>query len=140
MRLQVLIGALAGVGLIWTGLSAQQETRTTPGFGSGIVKVVGTVDIGNVPEVLAGQRGEWRVAVANTAAVRVANTPTVLVGNPEFVKTGAQYLIVWVTGEREQVTVTATATGGWIEVDQPGSLRRWINLSSARSIEEVARK
>jgi hypothetical protein len=140
MRIQVLIGALAGAGLIWTGLSAQQETRSTPGFGSGIVKVVGTVDIGNVPEVLAGQRGEWRVAIANTAAVRVANTPTVLVANPEFVKTGTQYLVVWVTGERDQVMVTQAGSGGWIEVDQPGSLKRWINLSSARSVEEVARR
>ena len=134
------IGALTGAGFLWVSMAAQQETRPTPGFGSGIVKVVGTVDIGNVPEVVAAQRGEWRVAVANTAAVRVANTPTVLVANPEFVKTGTQYLVVWVTGERDQVMVVQTGTGGWIEVDQPGSLKRWINLSSARSVEEVARR
>lgn len=47
MRIQVLIGSLAGAGVLWAGVPVQQETRTTPGFGSGLTKVVGTVDIGN---------------------------------------------------------------------------------------------
>lgn len=138
MRAQVIIGALAGAGLLWTGVTAPQETRPTPGFGSGTVKVVGTVDVANEPVVHAAQRGEWRVQVANTAAVRVANTPTVHVAGPEFIRPNARYRIVWVTGEREDVHVTSTGSSGWVAVNQSGDMRRWINLSSARSIEQLA--
>lgn len=129
MRIQVLIGSLAGAGVLWAGVPVQQETRTTPGFGSGLTKVVGTVDIGNTPDVQAAQRGEWRVAVSNS--------PTVVVATADFVRKDARYSIIWGTGEREQVTVAEAAPGGWVEVSRPGSLKRWINLASARSIEQV---
>lgn len=139
MRGQVLMGALASAGLLWAGVSAQQETRKTPGFGSGIVKVIGTVDIGNEPIVRAVQSGQWRVQVANTAAVRVANTPTVRLASPEFITSNGRYMIVWVTGEREEVRVTEIGTDGWVTVSQPGGGRRWLNLASARSVEQLAR-
>jgi hypothetical protein len=137
MRGQVLMGALAGAGLLWAGVSAQQETRKTPGFGSGIVNVIGTVDVGNEPSVRAVQSGEWRVQVANTAAVRVANTPTVRLATPEFVRADQRYMIVWVTGEREEVRVTEIGTDGWVTVSHAGGGRRWLNVASARSVEQV---
>ena len=138
MRAQITIGALIGAALLWAGVSAQQETRATPGFGSGLTKVVGTVDIGNAPEVQAAQRGEWRVAVANSPAVSVSNRPTVVVASADFLRKDARYAIIWPTGEREQVIISEVGSAGWVEVDQPGSLKRWINLSVARSVEQAS--
>jgi hypothetical protein len=135
MRRRVAIQAAAvaiGVGV----LAFAQETQPVPGFGSGILKVSGTVDIGNTPLVLAHQAGEWKVVVANAPDVRVASLPAVSVASPDFVLKGSRYEITWSTGERQQVSVVQTATGGWIRVEA-GSKQRWINLSSARAIDEV---
>jgi hypothetical protein len=76
------------------------------------------------------------VVVANAPDVRVASLPAVSVASPDFVLKGSRYEITWSTGERQQVSVVQTATGGWIRVEA-GSKQRWINLSSARAIDEV---
>src|SRR5512145_1299475 len=92
MRRRVAIGAAAlaiGVG----ALAFAQDTQPIPGFGSGILKVSGTVDIGNTPLVLAHQAGEWKVVVANAPDVRVASLPAVSVAPPEFVRKGSRYEI-----------------------------------------------
>jgi hypothetical protein len=120
--------AIAAAALLWAAVSAQQEMLPKPGPGSGITNVAGSVSITNTPSVMAAQQGDWRVAVSNTPSVRVTEVPS-----PGFLRTGATYEIVWVDGSRETVTVSSIATNGWIEVERS---RRWINLSSARSIAE----
>jgi hypothetical protein len=123
-----LVVSLAAAGLLWVAVSAQQEMLPKPGPGSGVTNVSGSVSIANIPNVRAAQEGDWRVAVSNTPSVRVTEVPS-----PGFLRTGATYEIVWVDGSRETVTVSSIATNGWIEVERS---RRWINLSSARSIAE----
>lgn len=137
MRVEILMGTLAAAALLWAGVAAQQETRATPGFGSGIVKVAGSVEVANEPVVHAAQRGEWRVAIANTPAVTVANRPTVVAANPDFVRRDARYVVTWPTGESESVTVTEVGSGGWVEVGTPGTGRRRVNLAAARAIEHA---
>jgi hypothetical protein len=135
MRMRAAIGAAAlalGVGVI----ALAQETKPVPGFGTGIVKVEGTVEIGNMPLVLAHQAGEWKVIVTNPLDVRVANAPTVSVASPDFVQKGGRYEITWSTGDRQQISVVELAPGGWLKVDA-GARPRWVNLSSARSVDEV---
>jgi hypothetical protein len=135
MRMPAAIGAAAliiGVGVI----ALAQETQQLPGFGTGIVKVAGTVDIGNTPLVIAHQAGEWKMVVTNPVDVRVANTPTVSVASPDFVRKGSRYEITWSTGDRQQISVVELGPGAWMKVDA-GAKQRWVNLSSARAIDEV---
>jgi hypothetical protein len=136
MRTRFMIAALAAALLVWAGVSAQQGTRPTPGPGTGIVTVTGSVDIGNTLDVRAAQRGDWRVAVANTPDVRVANTPSVVVAPPGFVKKGL-YEITWPSGDRETVTIVEVGPGGWVQVTKASrdGRRRWVNLSAARDVE-----
>lgn len=135
MRMPAAIGAAAliiGVGVI----ALAQETQQFPGFGTGIVKVAGTVDIGNMPLVLAHQAGEWKMTVTNPVDVRVANSPSVSLASPDFVRKGSRYEVTWSTGDRQQISVTELGPGGWVKVDA-ASKQRWVNLSSARTIEEL---
>lgn len=127
--------ALAAAGLLWVAVSAQQEMSPRPGPGSGIMNVTGSVSVTNTPAVTVAnspavqQQGDWRVAINNTPSVRVTEVPS-----PGFLRTGSRYEITWVDGTSETVTVSSIATNGWIEVERS---RRWINLTSARSISEV---
>ena len=122
---------IAGVAvalLFWAVLSAKQETRTTPGFGTGVVTVRGTVGIENTPDVRAMQGGEWRVAIANVPAVAVSGTA--------FARRGGRYEVIWTNGERETIVVVEVGQSGWVQVDERGR-RRWVNLAVARSVAEL---
>lgn len=128
MRTFVVV-ALAAVGLVWAGASAQQETRPAPGFGSGEMTVRGTVDVANVPDVNAAQRGEWHV--------EIGNTPTVVVAPPDFATKGSRYAITWPDGQQETVTIADSGRGEWVQVQgSGGGGRRWVNLAAARAVEE----
>lgn len=132
MRTRVGLGAVilaAGLG----GFLYAQETRPVPGFGTGVVKIEGTVDIGNAPVVLAHQSGEWKVALISPADVRVVNAPSVTVAAPSFLTKDGRYDVVWSTGDRQTVRVAEIAAGGWIRVESPDG-EQWINLASARSV------
>ena len=135
MRIRVALGA-AALATILGVLVYAQETQKVPGFGTGIIKVEGTVDIGNMPLVLAHQSGEWKMTVANAPDVRVVGMPNVSVAAPAFLKKDGRYEVTWSTGDRQLIRVVEIAPGGWIKVDA-GARERWINLASARSVDEV---
>ena len=84
------------------------QVQSTPGFGSGVVQVQGTVDIGRLPLVDVGQRGDWKVSLATVADTRVVNTPSVTIALPPFVAEGGRYVVTWANGEREGL-----ASGRW---------------------------
>jgi hypothetical protein len=125
------VATIGAAALLWVAVSAQQEMSPRPGPGSGMMNVSVTntpsVTVANSPAVQ--QQGEWRVAINNTPSVRVTEVPS-----PGFLRTGSRYEITWVDGTSETVTVSSIATNGWIEVERS---RRWINLTSARSIAEA---
>lgn len=136
---QVIVLAALSIGasfLVGLGDATGQQTQRMPGPGSGIVPVSGTVEIGNTPSVKATQLGDWRVSIGNQADVRVTNTPVVNIAIPDMVKKGTRYSITWATGEQETVAVTQVGSSGWVRVERDGRVR-WINLSSARAIEEA---
>jgi hypothetical protein len=129
MRHAALVIALAAAGLVWTGVRAQQEVRSTPGLGSGTMTVRGTVDVGNMPDVSVAQRGAWRVGVTDL--------PPVSLSGPSFVRKGGRYRIAWTGAEAETVTVLDPGQAGWVRVETSGARPRWINLSAAREIQET---
>ena len=126
MRMSVVAGVV--IALLGIGLAAQQDVRPVPGPGTGIVKVTGTVDVGALPPVEALQRGDWKVAVTNTAHVHVMPA--------EFLKVGAVYAITWSDGVKEGLTVEQILPGGWVRTAVADGRRRWVNLTSARSVQE----
>ena len=137
MQKSTMVLAVSAAALLWVAVSAQQQDMLPkPGPGSGITNVTGSVSIANTPNVTvantpnvrAAQDGDWRVAIQNTPSVRVTEVPS-----PGFLRTGSRYEVTWVDGTTETVTISSIATNGWIEVERS---RRWINLSSARSIRE----
>jgi hypothetical protein len=128
--------------LIWVGVSAQQQPpqpqgQKFPGVTNAPITVAGTIDVGNVPAVLANQQGEWRVAVANSPDVRIANTPTVTLSALPFVRLGGRYEITWTTSERETLTILQLGSGGWAKADSGKGRPRWVNLAVARSVDEL---
>lgn len=129
MRALIASVAVAGAALLGV-VAAGQQTQPLPGPGTGIVPVTvkGSVDIGTVPVVPVSQQGDWNV--------RVANTPTVIAATPEFVRTGLSYAITWANGDQERIAVVGVGTAGWIRADRDGR-SRWINLASARAVEEA---
>jgi len=131
MRTSLVVVALAAAGLFWASAAAQQETRPTPGPGSGTMNVRGTVDIGNVPSVAAAQQGNWRVAVSSA--------PPVAVAGPEFLKKGSRYVIAWPGADPRAVTVVLVGQNGWVQVEFPdgGGRQRWVNLATAQSVEDA---
>lgn len=137
MRMRVALGsaALALTTVLGVYLYGQ-ETQKVPSFGTGIVTVAGTVDIGNTPLVLAHQAGEWKVVLAAPPDVRVVNVPNVSVPPPAFLRSGARYEITWTTGDRQVVRVLEAAPGGWVKVEA-AERERWINIASARSVDTV---
>ena|SRR5918999_1759173 len=128
MQKSTIALAITAAAFAWVYVSAQQEMSPRPGPGSGITNVTGSVNIANAPNVRAAQDGEWRVAIGNTPTVRVTELPPLT-----FLRTGGRYEVTWADGTIDTVTVVSLASNGWIEVDRS---RRWINLSSARSIAE----
>jgi hypothetical protein len=129
MRSRLLLSTIGAAALVWAGLSAQQEMLPRPGPGSGVTNVTGSVSISNTPVVRASQEGEWRVAIGNTAPVRVTELPS-----PSFLRPGTPYQVTWADGSTENVTMSAAPANGWIPVDGG---RRWINLSAARSVADA---
>lgn len=118
--------------LLWSAVSPGQDVRPTPGPGTGIVTVKGTVDIGVMPDVRALQEGEWKVALVNTPNVRVVATAPL-----DFVKQGRRYRVTWLAGESEDIVVAQLGSGGWTRVESSTRRSRWINLDEARGVEEL---
>lgn len=131
MRIRLMVLTLAGGVLLCAAALAQQEVRPTPGLGSGMMTIRGTVDVETMPPVAAEQRGEW--------LVHVTNMPAVSAPGSEFVRNGARYRLFWAGGDTETIRVTSAGESGWVQVENPGGGkgRRWINLAAARAIEEV---
>lgn len=125
MRNVLVVASLALAVVVWNGVSAQQEMLPRPGPGSGLTKVVGSVTIDALPDVHANQRGPWRVGVTDLPDVRVAA--------PWFLRDGSRYEITWTNGDQESVTIAATGSDGWIQVERT----RWVNLGSARSVKAL---
>jgi hypothetical protein len=132
MRTKFAACVLIAVAALALSRSSHGQVQGVPGPGSGIVSVVGKVDIGNVPQVEAAQRGDWSVSLAHVPDVRVSNAPNA----PAFVKAGSRYEITWATNEREVVRLAQVASSGWARVESTGR-PRWVNLSLARSVEEL---
>jgi hypothetical protein len=137
MQTKLIIGAVAGAAALIAGVSAQ-EARSTPGLGTGIVNVRGTVEVANTLDVRASQSGEWRVALANVPDVRVTSTPVVEFAGTGFVMRGRRYDVTWIGGERETIGIEDVGQNGWVRVaaSREGR-RRWVNLTNARAVEEM---
>jgi hypothetical protein len=136
MRTKLAACVLIAVAALALSRSSHGQVQGVPGPGSGIVSVVGKVDIGNVPQVEAAQRGNWSVSLAHVPDVRVTNAPNVSIAAPTFVKAGSRYEIIWAPNEREVVRLAQVASSGWARVESTGR-PRWVNLSLARSVEEL---
>lgn len=135
MRMRIAAAVLLAAGGLWWAQSASGQAQSTPGFGSGVVQVRGTVDVGRLPPVDVGQRGDWRVSLATVADTRVVNIPTVALALPPFVAEGGRYLVTWPSGESQSIVVGQVA-GGWVRLAVDGPAR-WVNISTARAIEQA---
>jgi hypothetical protein len=134
MGTKFVMGAMIVVVALALVRSSNGQVQSVPGPGTGVVYVSGKVDVDNV--VRAAQAGDWKMTVANVADVRVTNTPVVTLSALPFVKEGSRYEIVWGQSDRESIRVMNAGTDGWVRVESTGR-RRWVNLSTARAIEEV---
>lgn len=135
-RAEMAVAGLAAVAVtvLWVGASAQQqEVQPRPGPGSGLMNV----NVLNRPAVLAEQIGEWQVSISRMPDVRIANPATVVVQLPVFARMGSKYLVTWPGGETERISISALGDDGWVQVENPGRGKRWLNLRNARSLEEV---
>ena len=135
MRMRISAAVLLAAGGLWWAQAASGQVQSTPGFGSGVVQVLGTVDIGKLPPVDVGQRGDWKVSLATVADTRVVNIPTVAIALPPLVTEGGRYVVTWANGEREGIVVRQVA-GAWVRAAVEGPAR-WVNLSSARAVEQA---
>jgi hypothetical protein len=136
MRRKIVTGVLIAVVALYWVRSTDGQVQSVPGPGSGIVTVQGEVDIRSLPVIDVGQRGDWKVSLANVADVRVVNTPTVAAAPLTFVKVGGRYEVTWPGGDRETVGVAQIGSGGWVRAAVNGR-QRWLNLSVAKAIEET---
>ena len=136
MRTNVVAGVLIAVAALYWARSTNGQVQSVPGPGSGIVTVQGEVDVRRLPPIDAGQRGDWKVSLANVAEVRVVNTPAVTVAPPPFLKVGRQYLVTWPAGETETIVIAEVGSGGWSRAAS-GKRPRWLNLATAKAIEEI---
>ncbi|HEY7499229.1 MAG TPA: hypothetical protein VH740_11980 [Vicinamibacterales bacterium] len=133
MNLTTGSAAVLAVAALVSMNASNAQVQPTPGPGSGVVNVVGKVEIANIPDVAAIQRGEWKVAVANTPDVRVTALPPL-----SFVRTGGRYEVTWPGGEKDTVRVVHAGSGGWVGVESAATSRtRWVNLGNARAVEEL---
>ena len=124
------------VGLAW-GLQARgasSQVQQVPGPGSGVVSVVGRVEVAD-GLIQARQSGDWKVLVANTPDVRVVNTPTVVPAPLPFLKAGVRLQVTWADGSTATIRVVQPGGGGWCLTE--GQRPAWVNLNLARSVEEV---
>ena len=118
---------------MWSGVAAQQEVLSRPGPGTGL----SNVNVVNRPAVAAEQGGEWQVAISRMPDVRISNTATVSIQLPRFASKGT-FLVTWQSGESEKVTVIDIGEDGWVQAaNTVRSGARWLNLRSARAIEEM---
>ena len=131
MRRQI-VGVILLAAAAVAAVSARQG-QSVPGLGTGVVTVKGVVGIANTVPVT--QSGAWKVGVDGTADVRVSNEPIVWIAPPSFIKARGRYAITWGGGEREDVTVSAVAGAGWVEVTTNNGSSRWVNLTLARAID-----
>ena len=136
MRTKVATIVLVAVAGLHYAQSTAGQVQSVPGPGTGIVTVQGEVDVRRLPPIEVGQRGDWRVSLANAADVRVVNTPAVAIAPPPFLRAGGRYEVSWPGGERETFTVAQSGTSGWVRAAGQGR-PRWLNLSTARTIEEL---
>jgi hypothetical protein len=136
MRTKIATGVvIAAIALYWAR-STHGQVQPVPGPGSGIVTVQGEVDIRRLPGLDVGQRGDWKVSLANVADVRVVNAPTVVPALLTFLKIGGRYEITWPAGERDTIAVAQLGSGAWVRA-AVGGRQRWLNLSLAKAIEEA---
>jgi hypothetical protein len=136
MRTQIVGFGLLGVALFWAVPSAQQDVRSTPGLGTGIVRVAGAVEVANTPSVEALQAGAWTVSLAQPAEVRLSGTTRVAFSLPGFIQTDRRYTVTWPSGQRETVSIDRLGAEGWLRTTVDGR-QRWINVAMAQSIEEA---
>lgn len=129
----VTAAGIAIVGLAW-GLQARGQVQQVPGPGSGVVSVVGRVEVAD-GLIQARQSGDWKVLVANTPDVRVVNTPTVVPAPLPFLKAGVRLQVTWADGSTATIRVVQPGGGGWCLTE--GQRPAWVNLNLARSVEEV---
>jgi hypothetical protein len=122
------------VALVW-GLPARGQVQPVPGPGSGVVSVVGRVEVAD-GSIQARQAGDWRVAVANAPDVRVVNTPTVSPAPLPFLKTRVRLQVIWPGGASQTLRVAQLGGGGWCLVEGSGN-PYWVNLNMAQSVEEM---
>jgi hypothetical protein len=73
--------------------------------------------------------------VDGTADVRISNEPIVWIAPPSFIKPRGRYSITWNDGATENLTVSAVAGAGWVQVTTNNGSTRWVNLTLARAIE-----
>ena len=131
MRRQI-VGVILLAAVAVAAVSARQG-QSVPGLGTGVVTVNGVVGIANTVPVT--QSGAWKVGVDGTADVRVSNEPIVWIAPPSFIKPRARYSITWNDGATENLTVSAVAGAGWVQVTTNNGSTRWVNLTLARAIE-----
>ena len=136
MRTKVGVGVLVAAAALYWARSTEGQVQSVPGPGSGIVTVQGEVDIRRLPPIEASQRGDWKVTLANVPDVRVVNTATVTVAPLAFLKVGGRYAVTWPAGDREMVGIAEVGSGGWVRAAGAGR-RRWLNLATAKAIEET---
>ena len=123
MRVKVILGVLAVAVLLWSRASGQ--VQPSPGPGTGIVTVRGSVAIDNVPAVEAVQRGPWTVSVNSVPPV-----PPL-----PFLKLNVRYQVEWGQSEREVIRVLELGPRGWVRVEDR-TRPRWVNLDAAQSVYE----
>ena len=136
MRTRIVTVMLIAVAALYWVQSTAGQVQPVPGFGSGTVTVNGEVDVRRLPLLDVGQRGDWRVSLANVADVRVVNTPTVAIALPPFLKAGGRYEVTWPAGDRETLAVAQLGVGTWVRAAGEGR-ERWLNLAAARTIQEL---
>src|SRR5262245_55908492 len=125
-----IVSVTVVISLVTIGLVAQ--VQPVPGPGTGVVTVVGAVNVANTPAVHAVQSGDWRVSLANP--------PTVVLAPPEFVHLRGRYDIVWNSGQKDTITVLQIGTGGWgawVRGQTSDGRVRWLNVAAAVSVEEL---
>lgn len=126
---------MAVAALYWAR-STDGQVQPVPGPGTGVVTVQGEVDIRRVGPIDVGQRGDWKVSLANIADVRVVNTPAVAIAPLPFLKVGGRYDVTWPAGDRETVGVAQLGSSGWVRAAANGR-QRWVNMALAKTIEEL---
>jgi hypothetical protein len=136
MRTTVGAGVLMAVAALCWARSTDGQVQSVPGPGSGIVTVQGEVDVRRLPPIDAGQRGDWKVSLANVPDVRVVNTPTVTAAPLAFLKAGGRYAVTWPAGDTQRIGVAELGSGGWVRAAGQGR-QLWLNLATAKAIQEV---